>query len=141
MKERKIRISWRAVLLGTGVELLTMVCAAAAAAALMAGGAVSLEHMGLFAAGILVVTGMAGALTALLGGGGALDGALTAVGVLVVLLGLNLLLNGGEMEGVAVTALALAGGCGAGLLLRLGKGNGQRRRKRKIRYSAQRVRR
>lgn len=141
MKERGIRISWRAVLLGSGMGLLSMICAAVAAAALMAGGAVGLDRMGLFAAGILVGCGMVGTLTALLGGGGAVDGALTALAVLVVLFGLNLLLNGGEMEGVAVTALALAGGCGAGLLLRLGKGSGRRRGKRKNRYSAQKSRR
>ena len=141
MKERGIRISWRAVLLGSGMGLLSMICAAAASAALMAGGAVGLDHMGLFAAGILVGSGMAGTMTALLGGGGALDGVLTALTVLVVLFGLNLLLNGGEMEGIAVTALALAGGCGAGLLLRMGKGSGRRRGKSKNRYSAQKARR
>ena len=141
MKERKIRIRWRAVLLGTGMGLLTMICAAAGAAALLAGGAVGLDRMPLLAAGILVGTGMIGCLTALLGGGGVLEGALTALGALVVLIGLNALLIDGKMEGIAVTALALAGGCGAGLLLRLGKGSGPRRRRRKNRYFAQKVRR
>lgn len=141
MKERKIRISWRSVLLGTGMGLLTMLCSVAAAAALMAGGAVGMEHMGLFAAGILIGTGLAGCMTAQLGGGGALDGALTALGALVVLLGLNLLLNGGEMEGIAVTVTALAGGCGAGVLLRLGKGSRRKHRRKKNRYSAQIIRR
>ena len=136
MKERKVRINWRAALLGTGVALLTMVCSAAAAAALMSGGAVGVDRMELFAAGILVGCGVIGYLTALLGGGGAVDGALTAVGVLVVLFLLNVLLNGGKVEGAAVTTLALAGGCGAGLLLRLGKGSKPHRRKKKNRYFA-----
>ena len=47
MKERGIRISWRAVLLGSGMGLLSMICAAAAAAALMAGGVVGLDRIGL----------------------------------------------------------------------------------------------
>ena len=65
----------------------------------------------------------------MLGGGGTVDAVLAALGELVVLFGLNGLLCGGEMEGVAVTALALTGGCGAAVLLRLGKGNGRKRRR------------
>lgn len=136
MKDGKIRINWRAVVLGIGVGLLTMICTAAGAAALLSGGAVGVEQMALLAGGILACTGLVGCLTALLGGGGALDGALTALGVLVVLFALNVLLNGGEVEGAAVTALALAGGCGAGVLLLVGKGSKPRRRKRKNRYFA-----
>ena len=52
------------------------------------------------------------------------------LGGIVVLFGLNGVLCGGEMEGVAVTVLALAGGCGAAVLLRLGKGGGRKRRRR-----------
>jgi len=137
MKERKIRLSWRAAALGTGMGLLTMICVCAAGAALLVGGAVEPERMGLLAAAALILTGAAGGLTALLGGGGPMDCLVTVLGELVVLIGLNAVLNGGQMEGFAVTALALAGGCGASLLLRLGKGRGRPRRKRKNRYYAQ----
>lgn len=133
MKEFKPKIQWGAVLLGTSAGAVAMICLCAAAAGLMAKGAVGLDRMGLFAAGILVVSGLLGGLTALLGGGGPIDAALTAAGELVVLTALNAGLNGGKMEGIAVTILALAGGCGAALLLRIGKGSrrsrGRRRRK------------
>ena len=36
MKERKVRLSWRAAALGAGIGLLTMICACAAGAALLA---------------------------------------------------------------------------------------------------------
>ena len=62
---------------------------------------------------------MIGILAAMLGGGEMPDAILAAGGELVVLLGLNGVLCGGEMEGTAVTILALAGGCGAALLLRM----------------------
>ena len=69
-----------------------------------------------------------------------MDGAVTALTELVVLFGLNGVLNGGRVEGAAVTALVLGGGCGAAMLLRLGKGSGRSRRRKKNRYYAQRVR-
>ena len=97
----------------------------------MVKGAVGLESMGLWAAGITVGTGLLGSLAAMLGGGGPLEAALAALGELVVLFGLNGVLCGGEMEGVAVKMLALAGGCGASVLLRLGKGSGSRHRRRR----------
>lgn len=140
MKERKVRLSWRAAALGAGIGLLTMICACAAGAALLAGGRVEVERMGLLAAAVLLLAGAAGCLTALLSGGGPLDGAVTALTELVVLFGLNGVLNGGRVEGAAVTALVLGGGCGAAMLLRLGKGSGRSRRRKKNRYYAQRVR-
>lgn len=141
MKERKMRLRWYPVALGTGIGLLTLVCTCAAGAALLAVGKVGPERMGLLSAAVLILTGASGCLMALLGGGGIAEGGLTALGELVVLFGLNGVLNGGQMEGVAVTALALSGGCGAVLLLRLGKGSGSTRRRRKNRYYAQKVRR
>ena len=131
MKEIKASIRWQAVLLGIGVGMMTVVCGCAAGAGLMAKGAVDLDTMGLWAAGITVASGLLGSLAAMLGGGGAPEGLLTAAGELVVLFGLNGLICGGEVEGAAVTALALAGGCGAAVLLRLGKGTGKRRHRRR----------
>lgn len=131
MKEFKWDVQWRSVVLGIGTAVMTVVALAAAGAGLMAKGAVGLETMGYWAAGILAASGLLGSLTAMLGGGAALDAVLTAAGELVVLVGLNAVLNGGEMEGFAVTALALGGGCGAAVLLRLGRGGGRRRRRRR----------
>lgn len=131
MKGIKWSVRWRAVLLGAGIGILAMVSACAGAAGLMAGGTVGPESMGLFAAGILVFSGMAAGLAALLGGGGAADVLLAALGVLVVLFGLNGLLSGGKVEGIAATMLALAGGSGAAILIRMGKGTGRRRRRRR----------
>ena len=131
MKGIKWSVRWQAVLLGTGIGIVAMVTACAAAAGLMAGGTVGVESMGLFAAGILVVSGLAGGLTALLGGGTAVDAALVALGELVVLFALNAVLSGGRMEGIGVTVLTLAGGSGAAVLLRLGKGRGRKRRRRR----------
>ena len=131
MKGMKLAVRWRSVLLGTGIGIVTMVSACAGAAGLMAGGTVGLESMGLFSAGILVVSGLVSGLAALLGGGGAADAVLAALGELVVLFGLNAVLNGGRVEGMAVTILALAGGSGAAILLRLGKGSGRKRRRRR----------
>ena len=130
MKERKLTVRWRAVVLGAGMGLLAMLCICAAAAAMMAKGNVDPGTMGYWAAGILVAAGLTGGLTALLGGGSPADAALAAVGELVVLIGLNAVLNGGQMEGIAVTTLALAGGCGAAVLLRMGQGSGRKRRRR-----------
>lgn len=135
MKGIKLAVRWRSVLLGTGIGVVTMVSACAGAAGLMARGAVEPNAMGLFAAGILVASGLAGGLAALLGGGSPADAALAALGELVVLFGLNAVLNGGKMEGIAVTSLALAGGSGAAVLLRLGKENDRKRRRRRRRKS------
>ena len=132
MKTGKVRIRWRSVVLGTATGVLILVCASAGAAGLMAKGAVASEHMDLFAAGILALAALGGALTAMLGSGSGIDGALTAAGELVVLLALNAGLNGGKMEGIGVTILLLAGGCGGAMLLRLGgRGSGQTRRRRR----------
>lgn len=135
MKERTGTINFQAAALGAGVGMLSMVVLCAAGAGLMAKGAVSAETMGLWAAGILVGSGLLGGLTARLGGGGRVEAGLTAVGELVVLIAVNLLLNEGKMEGFAVTVLALAGGCGAALLLMAGRGGGRRNRRRRRRKS------
>lgn len=133
MKLGNIRIRWRSVLLGIGIGSLILVCGSAAAAALMAKGAVDLAHMDLFAVGILAVSALGGCLTALLGGGALPDAALTAAGELVVLLALNAGLNGGKMEGAPGTILVLAGCCGAALLLRLGRTDRRKTRSRRRR--------
>ena len=130
MKGMKLHVCWQAALLGAGVGMVTVICACAAAAGLLANGAAGLQTIGLWAAGITVGSGLLGGLAALLGGGELPDAILAAVGELVVLFGLNAVLCGGEMEGVAVTVLALAGGCGAAVLLRLGKGHGRKHRRR-----------
>lgn len=130
MKGIKMSVSWRAALLGLGIGVVTMVSACAGAAALMARGIAAPEHMGLFAAGILVLSALAGALASLLAGG-VMDAALAALGEFVVLLGLNGALCGAQVEGIGAAILALAGGCGAAILLRLGKGSGGRRRRRR----------
>ena len=131
MKGMKMSIRWQAVLLGLGMGMLVVVCGCAAASGLMVKGAVALSTMGLWAAGITLGAGLVGSLTAILGGGGALDAALAAAGELVVLFGLNALLCGAQVEGAAVTALALGGGCGAAVLLRMGQGTGRRKRRRR----------
>lgn len=130
MKGKKISIGWRSALLGTGVGVVTMICACAAGAGMMARGAADMVYMDIWAAGILVGSSLCGALAAMLGGGGPWEGILASLGELVVLLALNALLCGGKMEGFAVTTLALAGGCGGAVLLRLGKGSGRKRRRR-----------
>ena len=129
MKGMKVSVRWQAVLLGIGVGVVSVICACAAAAGLMAAGTAGPETMGLWAAAITVGSGLLGSLAAMLGGGGAMDAALAALGELVVLFGLNACLCGGEMEGAAVTVLALTGGCGAAVLLRVGKGSGRKRRR------------
>lgn len=122
MKNGKIRVRWRSVLLGIGMGTLILVCGSAAGAAMMAGGVVDVAHMGLLAAGILVLAAVLGGMTALLGQGSGMDAALTGLGELVVLMVLNLALCDGKMEGIGVTILVLAGGCGAAALLRVGGG-------------------
>ena len=131
MKEVKARVSWRAVLLGLGVAMVTVTAVTAIGAGLMARGSLDVKGMDYWAAGILVVSGLLGGLAAMLGGGSAVDAALAAVGELVVLMGLNGVLCGGRMEGVTVTTLALAGGCGAAMLLRLNRRSGRKRRRRR----------
>ena len=131
MKGMKMSIRWQAVLLGLGVGMLTVVCGCAAGSALQVRGAVDLDTMGLWAAGITLGSGLLGSLAAMLGGGGGADALLATAGVLVVLFGLNGLLCGGKVEGAAVTALALAGGSGAAMLLRLGQGSGRKKRRRR----------
>ena len=131
MKESKWSVHWQPVLLGIGVGMVSVVCGCAAAAGLMARGAVGTETAALWAAGITVGSGLLGSLMAMLAGGGGLDAVLAALGELVVLFGLNGVLCGGKMEGVAVTTLALAGGCGAAVLLGMGSRTGRRRRRRR----------
>ena len=130
MKERRLVIHWRAALLGLGIGLVTMAALTALGAALLVRGIVAMEWMGYWAALILVVSALVGGLTARLGGTAA-DSAVAAVGELVVLMGLNGVLSGGQMEGLAATALALAGGSGAAMLLGLNRGRGRKRRRRR----------
>lgn len=130
MKERKIGIHWRAALLGLGISVVVMTALTALGAGLMVRGIVSMEWMAYWAAGILVISSLVGGVAARLGGSAA-DSAVAAAGELVVLLGLNGVLCGGQMEGLAVTALALAGGSGAAMLLGVNRGRGQKRRRRR----------
>ena len=130
MKERKIGIHWRAALLGLGISVVVMTALTALGAGLMVRGIVSMEWMAYWAAGILVISSLVGGVAARLGGSAA-DSAVAAAGELVVLLGLNGVLCGGQMEGLAVTALALAGGSGAAMLLGLNRGRGRKRRRRR----------
>ena len=130
MKERKIGIHWRAALLGLGISVVVMTALTALGAWLMVRGIVSMEWMSYWAAGILVISSLVGGVAARLGGSAA-DSAVAAAGELVVLLGLNGVLCGGQMEGLAVTALALAGGSGAAMLLGVNRGRGRKRRRRR----------
>lgn len=130
MKERKIGIHWRAALLGLGISVVVMTALTALGAGLMVRGIVSMEWMAYWAAGILVISSLVGGMAARLGGSAA-DSAVAAAGELVVLLGLNGVLCGGQMEGLAVTALALAGGSGAAMLLGVNRGRGRKRRRRR----------
>ena len=111
--------------------MMTVVTITAIGAGLMAKGTVGVDSMGWWAAGILLLSGAVCALTARLGGGGEVEGALSAGGELVVLTALNGVLCGWKMEGVAVTVLALAGGCGAAILLTMNLGHGRKRRRRR----------
>ena len=130
MKERKIGIHWRAALLGLGISVVVMTALTALGAGLMVRGIVSMEWMSYWASGILVISSLVGGVAARLGGSAA-DSAVAAAGELVVLLGLNGVLCGGQMEGLAVTALALAGGSGAAMLLGVNRGRGRKRRRRR----------
>ncbi len=126
-----MRWNVRAVLLGTGMGVLMMIVGAAVVAAGMVRGVLSLEAMSYWAAGLLVLGGAMGGLSALLGGGTAVDGGLTLAGMTVVLFALNAGLNGGQMEGIGYSVLALCGGGGAALLLKCRKGRGRRTRRRR----------
>ena len=130
MKERKIGIHWRAALLGLGISVVVMTSLTALGAWLMVRGIVSMEWMAYWAAGILVISSLVGGVAARLGGSAA-DSAVAAAGELVVLLGLNGVLCGGQMEGLAATALALAGGSGAAMFLGVNRGRGRKRRRRR----------
>ena len=130
MKERKIGIHWRAALLGLGISVVVMTALTALGAGLMVRGIVSMEWMSYWAAGILVISSLVGGVAARLGGSAA-DSAVAAAGELVVLLGLNGVLCGGQMEGLAATALALAGGSGAAMFLGVNRGRGRKRRRRR----------
>lgn len=131
MKEGRRPIEWRAAVLGAATGMMMVVTLCAIGAGLMAKGAVGLDSMSWWAAGILLASGMVCALASRLGGGGEVEGAMAAGGELVVLLALNGVLCGWKMEGVAATLLALAGGCGAAILLtvnRRGRRKSRRRR-------------
>ena len=130
MKEGRLTIHWRAALLGLGISLVTMTALTALGAGLMVRGIVSVEWIAYWAAGVLVISALVGGVAARLGGT-AVDSAIAATGELVVLLGLNGVLCGGQMEGLAVTALALAGGSGAAMLLGVNRGRGRKRRRRR----------
>ena len=130
MKEQRFTIRWRSALLGLGIAMVTMAALTALGAGLMVRGLVGPEWMGYWAALILVTSALVGGLAARLGGTAA-DSAVAAVGELVVLMGLNGVLCGGQMEGLAVTALALAGRSGAAMLLGLNRGRGRKRRRRR----------
>ena len=130
MKERRLVIHWRAALLGLGSAMVTMAALTALGAGLMVRGLVGPEWLGYWAALILLASALLGGLTARLGGTAA-DSAVAAAGELVVLMGLNGVLCGGQMEGLVVTALALAGGSGAAMLLGLNRGRGRKRRRRR----------
>jgi hypothetical protein len=131
MKDGRRPIEWRAAALGGAAGLMTVVTVTAIGAGLMAKGAVGLDSMSWWAAGILLFSGAVCTLAARLGGGGEVEGALSAGGELVVLTALNGVLCGWRMEGVAVTVLALAGGCGAAMMLTMNRGHGRKRRKRR----------
>ena len=130
VKERKIGIHWRAALLGLGISVVVLTALTALGAGLMVRGIVSMEWMAYWAAGILVISSLVGGVAARLGGSAA-DSAVAAAGELVVLLGLNGVLCGGQMEGLAATALALAGGSGAAMFLGVNRGRGRKRRRRR----------
>ena len=130
MKERRAGVRWRGVLLGLGVGLVTMAALTALGAWLMVHSISGPEWMDHWAAGVLVTAALVGGLAARMGGS-PLDSALAAFGLLVVLVGLNMVLNGGEMEGFGVTCLALAGGSGAAMLLSVNRGSNRRRRHRR----------
>ena len=131
MKDGRRPIEWRAAALGSAAGMMTVVTVTAIGAGLRAKGAVDMDVMGFWAAGILLASGMVCALASRLGGGGEVEGGLAAGGELVVLIALNGVLCGWKMEGVAVTILVLAGGCGATMLLTLNRGHGRKRRRRR----------
>ena len=131
MKEGRRSLQWRAAALGGAAGMMTVVTVCAVGAGLMAKGAVGLGWMDWWSVGILLSGGMVCTLAARLGGGGEVEGAMAALGVLVVLTALNGVLCDWKMEGVGVTVLALGGGCGAAMLLVLNRGHRRKRRRRR----------
>ena len=131
MKEGRRAIEWRAAVLGVAAGMMTVVTVTAIGAGLMAKGVAGLDSMSWWAAGILLLSGAVCALAARLGGGGEVEGAMAAMGVLVVLTALNGVLCGWKMEGIGVTLLALGGGCGAAMLLGMNRGHRRKRRRRR----------
>ena len=131
MKEGRRPTEWRAAALGGAAGMMTVVTLCAVGAGLMAKGVVGLGWMDWWSAGILLISGMVCALASRLGGGGEVEGAIAATGVLVVLMVLNGVLCGWKMEGVGVTVLALGGGCGVAMLLGMNRGHRHKRRRRR----------
>lgn len=131
MKDGRRPIEWRAAALGGAAGMMTVVTLCAVGAGLMAKGAVVMDSMAWWSAGILLASGMVCALASRLGGGGEVEAALAAGGELVVLIALNGVLRGGKMEGIGVTVLALAGGCGAAVLLTMNRRGRRKRRRRR----------
>ena len=131
MKEGRRPVQWRAAALGGAAGMMTVVTVCAIGAGLMAKGVVGLGWMDLWSVGILLAGGMVCALAARLGGGGEVEGAMAAMGVLVVLTALNGVLCGWKMEGIGVTLLALGGGCGAAMLLGMNRGHRRKHRRRR----------
>ena len=129
MKEGRRPVEWRAAVLGAAAGMMMVVTLCAVGAGLMVNGAVGLDSMSWWAAGILLSSGMVCCLASRLGGGGEVEGAMAAGGELVVLLALNGVLCGWKMEGVGVTVLALAGGCGAAMLLGMNRSSRRKRRR------------
>ncbi len=129
MKEGRRAIEWRAAVLGVAAGMMTVVTVCAVGAGLISKGVVGLAWLDYWSVGILIVSGMICTLVAMLGGGGEVEGAMAAMGVLVVLTALNGVLCGWKMEGIGVTLLALGGGCGAAMLLGMNRGHRRKRRR------------
>ncbi len=125
---RKLQPDWKRIGLGAGAGVLALLTMTALAAGAISRELTPLEGLRWWAVGALLLAGAVAGRT----GGTVLDGALAGLGVAVVLLGLNVALFDGKMEGFAASALALFGGCGAALLWPRRKGRasaGRRRRK------------
>ena len=129
MKEGRRTIQWRAAALGGAAGMMMVVTVCAIGAGLMVKGVVGLRWMDWWSVGILLSGGMVCTLAARLGGGGEAEGAMAAVGVLVVLSALNGVLCDWKMEGIGVTVLVLAGGCGAAMLLGMNRGHRHKRKR------------
>ena len=97
---------------GGTIVLLSL---SAGAAWMVQRGWMARENMGLAAAAILLSSGFVGAV--ICGrGGGLLMQALSGLGVMLVLMGLNLALFDGDLRGLVPCGIALWGGVGAGAL-------------------------